>query len=169
MKNIFRVIALAIIVMASSNAAFAQEGSKSETAKEQRLSREELAVAQAKHIAQDLGFADDVTEKFVETFCNCQKEIWALGPRQKAEKKDMTEEETEAMLKERFAKSEKILSIRQKYYEEYSTFLTQTQIEQVYDQEKKMMKRLAERHQGSGQTKGAKSGSNGQKRGGNKK
>ena len=77
MKNIFRVIALAIIVMASSNAAFAQEGSKSETAKEQRLSREELAVAQAKHIAQDLGFADDVTEKFVETFCNCQKEIWA--------------------------------------------------------------------------------------------
>ncbi len=170
MKSILRVIALAIVVMASQAAAFAQESSKSETTKEQRLSREELAEVQAKHIAKDLGFGDDVTEKFVETFCNCQKEIWALGPRAKTEKdKDMTEEETEAMLKDRFAKSEKILSIRKKYYEEYSKFLTQTQIEQVYEKERKMMQRLGEKRQSGDRTKGTKSAGNGQKRAGSRK
>ncbi len=169
MKNILRIIALAIVVMAS-NAAFAQEGGKPGAAKEQRLSREELAVAQAKHIASDLNFADDVADRFVETFCNCQKEIWALGPRPKGDKKkEMTEEETRAMLKDRFAKSEKILSVRKKYYEEYSKFLTQKQIEQVYEQEQKMMRRLEDRHQGEGRPKDPKGAGHGPKRGGDKK
>lgn len=43
--------------------------------------------------------------------------------------------------------SEKILNIRQKYYKEYSKFLTQTQIERVYEQERKIMKRYAKRGQ----------------------
>ena len=49
----------------------------------------------------------------------------------------------EERIKQRFARSEKILNIRQKYYKEYSKFLTQAQIEKVYKQERLLMKRYA--------------------------
>lgn len=169
MKNILRVIALAVVVM-TSHAAFAQEGGKPGSAKEQRLSREELAADQAKRIAKDLKFKDGETNRFVETFCNCQKEIWVLEPRPKAEKKkEMTEEETRVMLKDRFAKSEKILGIKKKYYVEYSKFLTQKQIEQVYEHEQRMMKRFDDRPQGDGHPKEPRDAGSGPKRSGDKK
>ena len=60
-------------------------------------------------------------------------------------KQGTSEQDNENRIKQRFAMSEKILDIRQKYYKEYSKFLTQTQIEKVYEQERKMMNRLAKR------------------------
>ena len=60
----------------------------------------------------------------------------------------MSEQDNEERIKQRFAMSEKLLNIRQKYYKEYSKFLTQAQIEKVYEQEHKMMNRLAKRGQG---------------------
>ena len=47
--------------------------------------------------------------------------------------------------------SEKILDIRQKYYKEYSKFMTQKQIQRVYEIEKNMMKRFAQRKGKNGQ------------------
>lgn len=47
--------------------------------------------------------------------------------------------------------SEKILDIRQKYYKEYSKFMTQKQIQRVYEIEKNMMKRFAKRKGKNGQ------------------
>ena len=142
MKHIIRTFVIAIMMIASCTTVFAQPNTQ-----KQRMSREQLAEVQAKHIAGELAFSDAVTEKFVKTFCDCQKEIWALGPRQRPGKQGMSEQENEERIKQRFAMSEKILNIRQKYYKEYSKFLTQTQIEKVYEQESKMMKRLANRGQ----------------------
>ena len=102
---------------------------------------------QAKHIANDLEFSDAITEKFVKTYCNYQREIWALGPRLRSNKAGSSEQENEKRIKQRFAMSEKILDIHQKYYKEYSKFLTQAQIEKVYEQERKIMKRLSMREQ----------------------
>ena len=48
-------------------------------------------------------------------------------------------------MRKRFERSQKVLDIRNKYYQEFSKFLTQKQIEQMYDKERKMMKRLSER------------------------
>ena len=140
MKHIIRTFVIAIMMIASCTTVFAQQNTQ-----KQRMSREQLAEVQAKHIAGELAFSDAVTEKFVKTFCDCQKEIWALGPRPRPGKQGMSEQENEERIKQRFAMSEKILNIRQKYYKEYSKFLTQTQIEKVYEQESKMMKRLANR------------------------
>ena len=142
MKHIIRTFVIAIMMIASCTTVFAQPNTQ-----KQRMSREQLAEVQAKHIAGELAFSDAVTEKFVKTFCDCQKEIWALGPRPRPGKQGMSEQENEERIKQRFAMSEKILNIRQKYYKEYSKFLTQTQIEKVYEQERKMMKRLANRGQ----------------------
>ena len=49
----------------------------------QRLTREELADKQARHIAQTMAFDEATTKQFVETYTACPKEIWALGPRMK--------------------------------------------------------------------------------------
>ena len=85
--------------------------------------------------------------QFVETFCQFQKEVWALGPRPKRDSSNRSEAETEQALEERFAHSQKILNLRKKYYIEYSKFLTPKQIEQVYKLEKEIMDRLYYRSQ----------------------
>ena len=54
----------------------------------QRLSREQLAERQARHIAQKLALDDKTTKLFTDTYCQYQKEVWALGP--KKEKKPET-------------------------------------------------------------------------------
>ena len=123
----------------------------------QRMSREQLAEAQAKHIASELGLDEGTTKKYVETFCDYQKEIWALGPRETGKKKtEMTDAETDQEIQARFERSEKILSIRQKYYKRYSQFLTPKQIDRAYKLEREAMKRLA-RHGHKGQ-RGKKDG-----------
>lgn len=112
----------------------------------QRLSREQLAEVQAKHIAHDLGLDDKTSSKFIDTYTQCQKEVWALGPRPHHKKGDVVSDaQTEQMIKQRFEMSEKILDIRQKYYKKYSQFLTQQQIQRVYEIERQMMKRFAQR------------------------
>ena len=79
----------------------------------QRMSREQLAETQAKHIAYKLGLDEGATKKYVETFCDYQKEIWALGPRETGKKKaEMTDAETDQEIQARFERSEKILSKR---------------------------------------------------------
>ena len=63
-----------------------------------------------------------------------------------------TEAESEKAIKERFDRNEKVLKIREKYYKEYSKFLSQVQIERAYKLERQSMKRLA-RHRQDGQGK----------------
>ena len=147
MKYIIRTFVIAIMMIASCATIFAQQNTSQRPNQKQRISREQLAEVQAKHIANELSFSDAVTEKFVKTYCNYQKEVWALGPRQRPNNQGLSEQENEERIKQHFAMSEKILKIRQKYYTEYSKFLTQAQIIKVYEQERKMMTRLAKRGQ----------------------
>ena len=109
----------------------------------QRLTREQLAEVQAKHIAKEMAMDDATSQRFIDTFCQFQRDIWALGPRPKRSHRQMTDEETEQALKDRFAHSQKILDLRQKYYAIYSEFLTQRQIQRVYQLERQMMDRLS--------------------------
>lgn len=141
MKSIFRILLFAMAMTAFCASAYAQKDSR------QRMTREQLAETQAKYIAQEMEMDGTTSEKFVETFCRFQKEIWALGPRPKRETPDRTDAETEQAIKERFAHSQKILDLRHKYYEEYSKFLSQQQIARVYELERKMMDRLYHRSQ----------------------
>ena len=108
-----------------------------------RISREQLAEIQAKHIAEEAGMDEATTKRFVETYCQYQPEIWAIGPRYKRQGRSLSDEESEEILKERFAHRQKVLDIQQKYYALYSQFLTQKQILQVNESEKQMMRRLA--------------------------
>ena len=122
---------------------------------QQRLSREELAEKQARHIAHELALDDATTQKYVATYCAYQKEVWALGPRVKRHSSaNATEAEAEQANKTRMEQSQKILDLREKYYKEYSKFLTQKQIERAYELEQQVMRRLVRHHrQGAGAMK----------------
>lgn len=141
MTRIIRTLLIVIMMVASNVVAIAQQPNR-----QQQVSREQLAEIEAKHIAHELAFSDAVSGKFVATYCNYKKDIWALGPRLRPNRRGRaSEQDNEERIKQRFARSEKILNIRQKYYKEYSKFLTQTQIEKVYEQERMLMKRHAKR------------------------
>ena len=118
------VAPLATIMMASGATAVAQNNSG------QRLSREELATKQAQYIAHELALDESTTNKYVETYCQYQRDVWALGPR-----KGLTTEQ-------RLDRSQKILDLRKKYYHIYSGFLSEQQIDKAYKLEKKLLDRM---------------------------
>lgn len=124
MKQLFRVILIAIMVVASGATAIAQDNGS------RRLSREELATKQAKYIAHELALGEPTTDKYVKTYCQYQREVWALGPR-----KGLT-------TGQRLERSQKILDLRKKYYHIYSGFLTERQLDKAYRLEKKLLDRM---------------------------
>lgn len=139
MKNIIRLLLLAVALTAFSGTVSAQSN-------KQRLTREQLAEVQAKHIAKEMAMDKATSQRFIKTCCQFQRDIWALGPRPKQSHSQMTDEETGQALKARFAHSRKILDLRQKYYAIYSEFLTQKQIQRVYELERQMMEHLSKRN-----------------------
>ena len=146
MKKMLSFALCAIMMAVCSTAVQAQ----TEQSKKQRISREELAEKQARHIAHELALDDATTEKYVATYKAYQQEVWALGPRVKRHQADTaTEAEAEQANKARMEQSQKILDLREKYYKEYSKFLTQKQIERAYELELQVMRRLARHHRQS--------------------
>ena len=128
MKTILRTLLVAITVMMCATAAMAQANDG------KRLSREELAVNQAKYIAHELALDEATTNKYVETYCAYQKEVWALGPR-----KDLNVEQ-------RLERSQKVLDLRKKYLAIYRGFLTETQVDRAYLLEKKVLDRMRKKN-----------------------
>lgn len=151
MKKVFSILLTAIIMVAFSTAVSAQDNNAQQRNKKQRMSREQMAEMQAKHIARQLALDDATSQKFTETFSAYQKEVWALRPQGKQQKKksDMTDAEVEKAIKDQFDHSQKILSLRQEYYKKYNKFLTPKQIQRVYELEKQSMNRLAKRGRGN--------------------
>lgn len=139
MKNIIRILLLLVVSLTAFNITISAQSSQ------KRITREQLAEVQAKHIAEEMAMDDMTSQQFIETFCQFQREIWALGPRPRQLDSSMTDEEMKQAFEDHFARSQKILDLRRKYYAIYSEFLTQKQIRQVYEQERQMMERLSKR------------------------
>ena len=152
MKKVFSILLTAIMMVAFSTAVSAQENNGQQPSKKQRMSREQMAEMQAKHIARQLALDDATSQKFIETFSAYQKEVWTLRPQGKQhgkKKSEMTDAEVEKSIKDQFDHSQKILTLRQEYYKKYSKFLTPKQIQRVYELEKQSMNRLSKRGRGN--------------------
>ena len=134
MKTIFRTIIAASFAILMSMTLAAQPNEK-------KISREELAMKQAEHISTELAFDEATSKKFEETYCSFQRELWALGP---SLGKQQSGNPSEEEMTQRFERSQKILDLRKKYYDIYSTFLSQKQISRVYEIERDMMRRLSQ-------------------------
>ena len=133
MNTMIKNSIMAVVAIFMSMSLSAQDNAR-------RISREELAVKQAEHISETLAFDKATSDRFKEVYCNFQKELWALGPNHGKQRSDNPSEEE---MKQRFERSHNILDLRKKYYDIYSTFLTQKQISRVYEIERDMMHRLA--------------------------
>ncbi|MDD6493652.1 MAG: hypothetical protein PUF55_03230 [Bacteroidales bacterium] len=156
MKKTFFITLLALMMSAGCNTAMAQqqdsekqrtERAKLRTDKErQRMTREQLAERQARYIASSIALDEETTEKYVRTFCEYQKEVWALRSDRKGKRQaEMSESDIEKNINEKFDREEKMLAIRKKYYREYSKFMTQRQIQRAYELEKKATGHLVKR------------------------
>ena len=156
MKKTFFITLLALMMSAGCNTATAQqqdnekqrtERAKLRTDKErQRMTREQLAERQARYIASSIALDEETTEKYVRTFCEYQKEVWALRSDRKGKRQaEMSESDIEKNINEKFDREEKLLAIRKKYYREYSKFMTQRQIQRAYELEKKATGQLVKR------------------------
>ena len=69
-----------------------------------------------------------------------------------------TDAEAEQAIKQRMERSQKILDLREKYYKKYNAFLTQKQIERVYELEHKAMKKLSKKGYRAPRGKGQRHG-----------
>lgn len=99
MKTIMKLWLVAALMLMGTTTISAQNNQR------QRLTREELADKQARHIAQTMAFDEATTKQFVETYTACQKEIWALGTRMKgARKQANAQQQTEAEAKQDIAR-----------------------------------------------------------------
>lgn len=146
MKNIVRIALCAIMMAMCTTAVMAQSNNRSNS--QQRISRKELAQKQAEYISRQLALEDAVSQQFIATYLDYQKEVWALGPRLKrSQQANQTDAEAEQAIKQRMERSQKILDLREKYYKRYSQFLTQKQIERAYELEREAMQRLSKRGQ----------------------
>lgn len=144
MERIIRMILPLVMAIATLPVMNAQQR------KGNHPSREQFAEVQAKKIAEELKLDDNATKQFVTTYTNCQKEIWASSPRpnraNRDKKESLTDDEALQIIKDRFAQQNKINEIKEKYFTEYSKFLTPRQILKVYNMEKKMMDKMFRQH-----------------------
>lgn len=124
MNKLFPIFLIAIMIVASGATALAQNNSG------QRLSREELAAKQAQYIAHELALDDSTANKYMETYCQYQREVWTFDSH-----KRLTTEQ-------RLDRSQKILDLRKKYYHIYTGFLSEPQIDKAYRLEKRLLDRI---------------------------
>lgn len=136
MKRLFKFILISFSAMQCAFAVTAQ------TAPDARLPREDLAKRQAEYIATELALDKETAQKYVETYCSYQSELWGLGARRgQGAMRGLTTEQ-------RLERSQKILDLRKKYYKKYSRFLTEPQIDKAFQLEKQLMNRMG-RHKGA--------------------
>ena len=142
-----RLTLLALLFLVSS-ALYAQQSQRESS----RPSRQGLSRVQAAYIAKQLGFDEATTRRFVELYAKQQQEIWALSPRDKVTKGVQTDAEAERAIKDYFERSEQLLSIRKKYYQEFRNFLTPQQIERIYKLDRRTIEELRRQAQAFRQT-----------------
>lgn len=75
MNTFFKTAILALVMLFGTTSLMAQ----TDKANQQTARREQLAKAQAQYIAGQLGLDNATRDKYVNTFIDYQKELWAIG------------------------------------------------------------------------------------------
>lgn len=143
MKYLFHLMLCMLLAVAGMPTLSAQS-------KQQRLTREQLAERQADMLIHRMTLTDEQNKKFRETYLRLQKEMWKLNERsakfrqQMKEAKDKIDSEQAARqrLEQRFDRSRQLLDLREKFYKEYSSFMTQKELQRYYELEQQMRDRL---------------------------
>ncbi len=137
-KSCFMLLAAAALLTVTTIRAQETSHSEKPAPQQQHKPLEQFAALQARYIASELAFDEETARQFTETFCRYHKELRDLrSERPRVMEGDrQTEEAIRQSILARFDQSRKMLDLREKYYTEYSRFLTQRQIRRVYELER---------------------------------
>ncbi len=147
-RKLRSLMVVCLMMMATAAMAMIQQdpGEGQPKRNNKRPNMEQFVKMQAQRIAQTLAFDDKTSQKFVDTFCKCRKEMATTrGGFHHKKSSEMTDAEADKVIKADFQQGKKLLEIREKYYKAYSKFLTPKQILRVYDLERQDMRRFAQR------------------------
>lgn len=115
----------------------------------QRLSAEQIIQKRTAQMAQTLMLDDETTNKFAPIYSqylkdrmDCMKNTNRVKGQKRNMANNMTDEEAENMIKNKFAQSRKLLDIQEKYYNQFRRILTPKQILKIYQSEKATHQRL---------------------------
>lgn len=135
MKLRFLLLILAAIIATAPS--YADNKTKSGNRRE-KPSSEQLAVKQACYIANSLNLDSKETQKFIDAYSRYQSEAMKIKQIPASKKAPATDADAEKLIKNQIESSEQQIKLHKKYYQIYSSFLTQTQIWNVYQLEKKI-------------------------------
>lgn len=137
---------LLAFVMTGSQHVWAQH--KPGNAEKPRMTCEQRMQKQSRHLAKVLLLDDATAAKFMPVYENYLKELrdcrmeYAKAPAGKPDLKEgdkapearplATDAEIVKQMKDGFARSRKMLDIREKYFNEFSKFLTPQQVQKIY-------------------------------------
>lgn len=154
--NLFLAMAFAVLGMTAN----AQEKKNDNAQMPQRPSKEQMVEMRVNRMANQLMLDEATTAKFAPVYKKYLEEMQALRPEHKGgkdgkkpqgwkdgkggqgqgmspqgapEMKQKTDAEVEKALKDRWAKMRKTADIQEKYYNEFSKFLTAKQIQKVME------------------------------------
>ena len=110
-----------------------------------RMSIEQLTERQANKLAEEMGLDDKTSARFKDVFRNYKMEmndLWKKNmPKKPQAKSDgnkkspqLTDDEVDKMMRDKFKLSRKMLDVREKYYNEFRKFLNPKQVQKVYSQ-----------------------------------
>lgn len=107
----------------------------------QRPSQEQIVEYQCKELVSVLKLDDAKVKEFTDTYKSYRDELKATrdkyGKTGRKKRSEMTDDEIEQEILNRFAMSKQIISVREKYYKKFRKTLTPRQIQRVYEREKK--------------------------------
>ena len=143
LKLAFIAAIFTCVLPANAQKSSDREGSNPQKTERMKQKRHDLALAQAKLLASEMKLSETDSVKLVSTFMDYQSEIWALKPPRKAKKGAVrTDSDIDKEMQTRFEHAQKMLDLQKKYYKKYTKFLTPSQTEQVFEMERKMIKKL---------------------------
>src|SRR5574344_2126511 len=122
MKKGFVLLLLA--VFASSITLFAQDNDK---VKKDRPTKEERIEIMTKRMSSKLMLNDSQSAKFASVYKNYLNEIQELRPQKAEIKGKIDDAQRDKMTREGFAHQRKMIDLKEKYYNEFSKFLTPEQ------------------------------------------
>ncbi|MCR5849574.1 MAG: hypothetical protein K6G92_02545 [Bacteroidaceae bacterium] len=165
-----KTIFVAVMALLSCTAMSAQDSERRSDEDRTRNINERIEKA-ADRIAKDLDLKDDAKDAFIKCYSAYQKEMFATNrlqgqrieqPNRDEEKKELTDEEAAAKIKEGFERQEqqiatmqKRLEVQKKYSEELSKILTPQQVLKVLTPQRGQGGRgQGQRGQGDGERRG---------------
>ena len=147
MKQRFLLIMMAFLMIAAQSEVCAQ-GRKN--GQKERLTAEQRIDKQADFIAHSLMLNEDTEEKFCVLYTNYLKDLRECAfmdfrsefGMDKVDKEKMTDEQIDKIIRLRFAKCQKILDVRERYYGEFKKILNPRQIMKMYSIERNVRKKV---------------------------